>query len=345
MSKYERYVHESNIAYHAGNWLINQDSIGIEHVNSTLGPDWKVSDNTFQNSVRLSRYIAERNGLLPLRVGVNLTLSGHKDHSSTACPGWLYTQLQRYADAVNNYKGDVSGVANEIKDNLSPFFTAGRPRGIKRIVIHHGATRTFSVIGSTFKTKGVSATYGVNDTDPGSTPAPAPKPSQKSNDTIATEVMSGAWGNMPQRKTNLERAGYNYDAIQSIINARYGIGKPAPTQPSAAPITTIARQVIAGAFGNNPQREANLRRAGHDPAAVQREVNRLLGVGSTPNAPQGGIFAVGQRVTVANPIDVNGTRLGTSGVYDVMQVNGNRIVIGRGGAVTAAINSSNLRRA
>ena len=55
-------------------------------------------------------------------------------------------------------------------------------------------------------------------------------------------------------------------------------------------------------------------------------------------------FSVGDIVTVTNPVDVNGTSLATSGTYEVMEVSGNRIVIGRGGQVTAAIDASNLSK-
>ena len=133
------------------------------------------------------------------------------------------------------------------------------------------------------------------------------------------------------------------------MNQRFtgGGSAPAPTQS----LTDIARQVIAGSYGNEPERSHNLRNAGYDPVQVQAEVNRLYGIGNpapqpapqpAPAAPQG--FAVGNNVVVTNPVDYNGTRLGVSGAYTVMEVRGDRIVIGRNGIVTAAINSSNLRR-
>lgn len=324
-----------------------------------------------------------------------------------------------------------------LRENLSPFFTAGRPHGVLGLVLHHGATTNFDGIGATFKTRGVSAGYGVapgrvdlyvhdNNTayhagvwdanqryigieHVNSNGAPewkispdtietsthlsrdlvirhnlgrltpfenifphghftptfcpgvlkdmisdyssqvnellgqTPLPSRKSNDEIASEVMKGLWGNGDDRRRNLQRAGYDYNVIQGIVNARINGTWQAPTAPQPS-ISTIARQVIAGSFGNSPHREANLRRAGHDPVAVQNEVNRMLGVGGAP-VPSGGIFAVGQNVVVTNPVDYNGARLYTSGVYRVMEVRGDRIVIGRGGQVTAAIKNTNIRRA
>lgn len=47
------------------------------------------------------------------------------------------------------------------------------------------------------------------------TPAPAPK---KSNAEIAVEVWEGKWGTGDDRKKRLTEAGYDYDAIQDIVN-------------------------------------------------------------------------------------------------------------------------------
>ena len=49
------------------------------------------------------------------------------------------------------------------------------------------------------------------------------EPTKKSNDEIATEVINGNWGNGADRKNALTNAGYDYAAIQSIVNARLGV--------------------------------------------------------------------------------------------------------------------------
>lgn len=43
---------------------------------------------------------------------------------------------------------------------------------------------------------------------------------KKSNEEIAIEVISGKWGNGEDRKARLTAAGYDYKAVQEIINAR-----------------------------------------------------------------------------------------------------------------------------
>lgn len=49
--------------------------------------------------------------------------------------------------------------------------------------------------------------------------APEKKPvKKKSNETIAKEVLAGKWGSGKERKKKLKAAGYNYAAIQKIVN-------------------------------------------------------------------------------------------------------------------------------
>ena len=49
--------------------------------------------------------------------------------------------------------------------------------------------------------------------------APAPKPSpKKSIDEVAKDVISGKYGNYPERKTKLEAEGYNYSEVQNKVN-------------------------------------------------------------------------------------------------------------------------------
>lgn len=41
----------------------------------------------------------------------------------------------------------------------------------------------------------------------------------KNNVELAHEVLNGIWGNGEERKRKLTEAGYNYTAVQSIVNA------------------------------------------------------------------------------------------------------------------------------
>ena len=102
-----QHVSEANTAWHCGNWYGNHATVGIETVNSTLAPDYKVSDQSLDTLIKLVADIAKRNKLGKLWLDPKAdypTLSGHKDWygSATACPGpYLYPKLQYIADKAN----------------------------------------------------------------------------------------------------------------------------------------------------------------------------------------------------------------------------------------------------
>jgi len=100
-----------------------------------------------------------------------------------------------------------------------------------------------------------------------------PAAEKKTLAEIAKEVTAGKWGNGADRKNRLTAAGYDYDQVQAQVNALV-TGKK-----SAAPAKTleqIAKEVIAGKWGNGAQRKNKLTAAGYDYAAVQRRVNQLM---------------------------------------------------------------------
>lgn len=99
--------------------------------------------------------------------------------------------------------------------------------------------------------------------------ASAPK---KSVTEIAKEVLAGKWGNGDDRKKKLKAAGYDYAAVQAEVN-RLANGQEAPPKKS---VTTVAKEVLAGKWGNGDTRKKKLQAAGYNYAAVQKEVNRLL---------------------------------------------------------------------
>lgn len=96
----------------------------------------------------------------------------------------------------------------------------------------------------------------------------APAPAKKSNEQIAAEVIAGKWGNGNDRRNRLASAGYDYGAIQSIVNAKF--------HPSRKSNEQIADEVINGAWGNGGDRRNRLARAGYDPNTIQAIVNRKL---------------------------------------------------------------------
>jgi N-acetyl-anhydromuramyl-L-alanine amidase AmpD len=52
-------VREKDIAWHSGNWLYNQTSIGIEHEGYFDNPNW-FTDTMFRSSAQLAAYLANK---------------------------------------------------------------------------------------------------------------------------------------------------------------------------------------------------------------------------------------------------------------------------------------------
>ena len=56
-----------------------------------------------------------------------------------------------------------------------------------------------------------------------SNPITPQQPSRLSNEEMAKKVIAGEYGDYPERKERLEAEGYNYEAIQKIVNQAYSI--------------------------------------------------------------------------------------------------------------------------
>jgi hypothetical protein len=95
---------------------------------------------------------------------------------------------------------------------------------------------------------------------------------KKTVNEIAKEVIAGKWGNGDDRKSRLTAAGYDATAVQNEVNSILK-GNTAQTQKT---VNEIAKEVIAGKWGNGNDRKNRLTAAGYDATAVQNEVNRLL---------------------------------------------------------------------
>lgn len=111
---------------------------------------------------------------------------------------------------------------------------------------------------------------------------------KKSNEQIAEEVIAGKWGNGTERKKLLENAGYDYNAIQNIVNKEL-----TTTKPIASTITKGSKIKFTGTKSYSG-------------------------------------------ITLAN-----WTKNST---FDVIEVSGDRVVIGRGTAVTAAVNVKDCQK-
>jgi hypothetical protein len=120
-------VHLSDIAWHAGHWGTNEESVGIEHEGFTYGPSG-FTDAQYRASARLAAWIARRS-LMPID---RRHLIGHRDvpdgrggrggssHHTDPGPRWNWA---RYVRLVRQYAGVV-------RLSVKPLLPEGPLRGI-----------------------------------------------------------------------------------------------------------------------------------------------------------------------------------------------------------------------
>lgn len=122
-------VHLSDIAWHAGNWGVNAESVGIEHEGFTYGAAG-FTDAQYRASARLTAWIARRS-LLPIdrahvighaQVPAPGGGRGGASHHTDPGPNWSWN---RYLQLVRGYAR--SGF---LKLSVTPLVPAGPLRGI-----------------------------------------------------------------------------------------------------------------------------------------------------------------------------------------------------------------------
>lgn len=103
-----------------------------------------------------------------------------------------------------------------------------------------------------------------------SKPQTSPK---KSIEEIANEVIQGKWGNGEARKSMLKSAGYNYQEVQNKVNQ---ILRSTNTTTSKKSVDEVAKEVIQGKYGNQPERQKKIEAEGYNYKEVQNKVNQII---------------------------------------------------------------------
>lgn len=110
---------------------------------------------------------------------------------------------------------------------------------------------------------------------------------------VAQHVIRGAYGNGQQRVKRLKEAGYDPQAVQDEVNRL--LGASTTKKPTKKSVTQVAKDVIAGEYGNGDARVKKLKAEGYDSNAVQAEVNKLLS-GHSPEPSKKSLDAVVREV-------------------------------------------------
>ena len=261
-------VYEEDRAYTSSSRSNDNQAITVEVSNCEIGGEWKISDAAWNTLVKLAVDVCRRYNFRLVYDGTpNGSLTRHNMFANTSCPGkYLQSRFQELADTVNaqldggNIPVSNSNTSQKSNEEIANEVIAGK--------WGNGSDRFNRLAQAGYD--GNTIQNIVNQKLSGS--VSTPKPSKKSNETIAQEVINGAWGNGEDRKNKLIAAGYDYNIIQSIVNQKLG-SKPISNKKSNE---TIADEVIQGKWGNGQDRKNKLQAAGYDYNAIQAIVNRKL---------------------------------------------------------------------
>lgn len=243
------YVDEANRAWTSGNRANDMRAVTIEVANDGGAPDWHVSDKALESTIALCVDICQRNGIAALNftgdASGNLTM--HKWFAATGCPGpYLESKFPYIAQEVNRrLSGAQPAPEEEEKEPANPTLyrvqvgaykvKANADKQLEKVKAAGFDTYMVQVDGlykiqtgayskkdnaeaqmAKVKAAGFSAFITTKSgTAVGST-------EKKSNTEVAKEVIAGKWGNGAERKQRLTAAGYDYEAVQKIVNELLG---------------------------------------------------------------------------------------------------------------------------
>ena len=191
-----RVVDTYHIAYHTGDWWSNIRSIGYEVCESM-----KVTDEEFLQNEDITLLQATEDLLyygLPITTD---TVRLHHEFVPTSCPHRSLALHGGTTESVKDYFVTRMNELAELGSTVEEMLAAMEKQNGD--VLEITEENTGGTGGETIE----DLSYD-NQNNP------------KTDDEMADEVILGVWGNGTERKQRLEEEGYDYDAIQEIVNKK-----------------------------------------------------------------------------------------------------------------------------
>ncbi|WP_424696205.1 N-acetylmuramoyl-L-alanine amidase [Granulicatella elegans] len=191
-----RVVDTYHIAYHTGDWWSNIRSIGYEVCESM-----KVTDEEFLQNEEMTLMQATEDLLyygLPISTD---TVRLHHEFVPTSCPHRSLALHGGTTESVKEYFVTRMNELAELGSTVEEMLAAMEKQDGD--VLETTEENTGGTVGETID--------DLSDEHQNNT---------KTDDEMADEVILGLWGNGIERKQRLEEEGYDYDAIQKIVNKK-----------------------------------------------------------------------------------------------------------------------------
>lgn len=243
------YVEEKDRSWCSSNADNDHRAITIECASDAKYP-YAINAQVYESLIELCVDICKRNKIKELKWKGDKSLIGkvdqqnmtvHRWFANKSCPGaYIYNRLGKIAAEVNAKLNEETKTTTEkpvtakvtYKIQLGAFGSKANADALCAKVKSSGFTPSIIkvgilykvVVGSYAKETGAKTLLGklkkagyegIITTQTGTSVAVS---KLKSVDTIAKEVIAGKWGNGKDRKTRLEKAGYDYEAVQKRVN-------------------------------------------------------------------------------------------------------------------------------
>lgn len=184
------------------------------------------------DAIRFTDIIKGKKFSLPVYIDVEAQASGQKEKVTNAIIGFC-NEMEKNKYYVGVYASDISGFKDRIDyDRIKNRYTLW--------VARYGSKPTYAInyemwqYSSTGKVAGINGNVDMNECiinlpriiidggyngyiNQNNQNVPV-KPSKKTIDELAKEVIDGKWGNGEERKKRLIEAGYNYSDVQNKVN-------------------------------------------------------------------------------------------------------------------------------
>ena len=191
-----RVVDTYHIAYHTGDWWSNIRSIGYEVCESM-----KVTDEEFLQNEEMTLMQATEDLLyygLPISTD---TVRLHHEFVPTSCPHRSLALHGGTTESVKEYFVARMTELSELGSTVDEMLAAMEKQD-------------GDVLETTEENTGGTGGETIEDLSYDNQNNP------KTDDEMADEDILGLWGNGTERKQRLEEEGYDYDAIQEIVNKK-----------------------------------------------------------------------------------------------------------------------------
>lgn len=197
----------------------NANSIGIEICSTN--PNWTASDQANSkkwsftekavlNAVELTNHLMQTYNIPADRV------IRHYDVSGKLCPGIIgWNEDSKDVSQWKAFKAKLTNTTNVKTDDVIYRVRKSADDAKSQI----GAYRNLN---SAKALADKNTGYSVYDTKDKLIYTPSKQTAKKTVTEIAKEVIQGKWGNGEDRKNRLTKAGYDYNAVQAVVNKMMG---------------------------------------------------------------------------------------------------------------------------